>query len=127
MTDENSDPLVNKISGSKDGRAPSSMVQALNLTHRSSSTRSAIVEKLKSEQIPAFFEHVENREKEEHRHTKVVILFSFLGLITIISFFTFCVAFLKDTSLAKEIIIGLLSFIGGGGLGFGIGRRSPRD
>jgi hypothetical protein len=41
-------------------------------------------------------------------------------------FFTLIVVLLKDTALTKEIVIGLLSFIGGG-LGFGIGKMQKKD
>lgn len=84
-------------------------------------------EEMSQEQVPLFFKHVEKREMEEHKNTRLTTILSFLAPLFVLLFFALIVVFLKDVTLAKEIVIGLLSFIGGGGLGFGIGKMQNKE
>ena len=105
------------------------LLQMLSITQKSSNATlgGIIAEKMSQEQVPMFFEHVERREMEEHKNTRLTTTLSFLALLFVLLFFALTVVFLKDTTLTKEIVIGLLSFIGGGGLGFGIGKMKKQD
>ena len=105
------------------------LLQMLSITQKSSNATlgGIIAEKMPQEQVPMFFEHVERREMEEHKNTRLTTTLSFLALLFVLLFFALTVVFLKDTTLTKEIVIGLLSFIGGGGLGFGIGKMKKQD
>ncbi len=91
-------------------------ILAMSMSQTSTSSGAAIVEKLTSEQLPLFFAHVENRENQEHKNTRLLMILTFIALVVILMI----VWSVKDTNLTKEIIIALISFSGGGGLGFGI-------
>jgi hypothetical protein len=105
------------------------LLQMLSITHKSSNATlgGVIAEKMSQEQVPLFFEHIERHEMEEHKNTRLTTILSFLTFCCVLLFFALIVVFLKDASLTKEIVIGLLSFIGGGGLGFGIGKMQNKD
>ena len=118
-----------KKDGDNNKQPLGALLQMLSITHKSSNATlgGIIAEKMSQEQVPLFFEHVERREMEEHKNTRLTTILSFLALLFVLLFFTLIVVFLKDTALTKEIVIGLLSFIGGGGLGFGIGKMQKKD
>ena len=105
-----------KQSGDTKPKALQHSVLAMSMSQKSTSSGAAIVEKLTSEQLPLFFAHVESRENQEHKNTRLLMILTFIALVGILMI----VWSVKDISLTKEIIIALISFLGGGGLGFGI-------
>jgi hypothetical protein len=107
---------------------PSSLSMGIMMSSRKEKTFGmAMLEKVSTEQIPMFLKHIEKVQGSDHVDRRLTIILSFFALLLVLSFFTLIVVFLKDTALTKEIVIGLLSFIGGGGLGFGIGKMQKKD
>lgn len=86
-----------------------------------------IVDKLTTEQIPDFFKHIEKRDENSSKDFRFTTVFIFLSFLCIIALFIFIILVSRDPQIAKEITIGLLSFLGGGGLGFGVGKRQKGD
>ena len=82
------------------------LLQMLSITQKSSNATlgGIIAEKMPQEQVPMFFEHVERREMEEHKNTRLTTTLSFLALLFVLLFFALTVVFLKDTTLTKEIL-----------------------
>ncbi len=109
-------------------KIPSAFSMGVMMSSRKEKTFGmAMLEKVSTEQMPMFLKHIEKVQGSDHTDRRLIITLSFVALLFILAFFTFIVFFLKDASLTKEIVIGLLSFIGGGGLGFGIGKMQKKD
>jgi hypothetical protein len=101
-----------------------SQMSAFGLSIGSSKTMGqALVEKMKPEQIPDFFKHIENRDKIEAKENLWKNIIYFIIFLVIILFFAFVIMTFKDTALTEKIIIGVVSFLGGGGIGYGLKSR----
>jgi hypothetical protein len=105
------------------------LLQMLNITHKSSNATlgGVIAEKMSQEQVPLFFKHVEKREMEEHKNTRLNSILLFFALVAILAFFCAIVFLFKDANIADKITTGLISFLCGGFGGFGIGKMQNKE
>ena len=99
-----------------------SMINA-SFSQGSQGIGSSLVEKMKPEQIPEFFKHIEAREKEANNHNFKRSIIFFIAFLCVLILFGMIIYLFKDISITKEIIIGIVSFIGGGGFGFGLSNK----